>query len=120
MDRTRLDGSESLQPDQCHCLISLLLDLRPWLENTPVAVAASEVQSRPVVAAPSRNRDYQALPPVKDGKLNVEPIRPVPLFKSIVEQIDDVLQAKLLVSPLKIAVSVWQRVPTAWNLSKMG
>ncbi|HEX7542419.1 MAG TPA: hypothetical protein VF352_09840 [Anaerolineales bacterium] len=119
MDGTRLNGKESLQPDQRRRLVSMLLDMRPWLENTPVAAAFSEVQPRMAIAAPCpvpragtgttsqepglprRNRDYPAVPPVKKGKPDVEQIKPVPVLKSIVEQIDDVLQAKLLVSPFK-------------------
>jgi len=91
MDGARLNGKESLQMDQRRRLVSMLLDLRPWLENTPAAAVVSDVQSRPAVAA---------VPLAKKGKAVVEQINPV-MLKSIVEQIDDVLQAKLLVSPFK-------------------
>jgi hypothetical protein len=92
MDGARLNRKESLQPNQRQRLVSMLLDFRPWLENTPAAAAVSEVQPLPAVAA---------VPPVIKGKPDVKKIQPVPVLKSIVEQIDDVLQAKLLVSPFK-------------------
>lgn len=92
MDGARLNGKESFQPDQRRRLMNMLLDMRPWLENTPAAVVASELQPRPAVAA---------LPPVGKGKPGVDQIKPVVVLKSIVEQIDDVLQAKLLVGSFK-------------------
>jgi hypothetical protein len=93
MDGTRHNGKESLQPDQRRRLVGLLLDLRPWLENTPAATAVSDdLQPHPAVAT---------APPAKKDKDVVEQTKPVVVLKSIVEQIDDVLQNKLPVSPFK-------------------
>ena len=82
MDGARLNGKESFSPDQRRRLVSMLLDLRPWLANTPAATVLSDVQSRPSVAA---------VLPVKTGKPDLKEVKPVPVLKSIVEQIDDVL-----------------------------
>lgn len=92
MDGSRLNGKESLQPDQRRRLVSTLLDLRPWLENTPAATVISEIQPHTTVAA---------VPPLKTSKPDRKEVKPVLVLKSIVEQIDDVLQAKLLASSLK-------------------
>jgi hypothetical protein len=93
MDGARLNGKESLQPDQRRQLVSILVDLRAWLENAPAPAAVAEVQPSPVVPV--------VVAPVKKGKNAAEPAKPVPVLKSIVEQIDDVLQATLLASPFK-------------------
>ena len=93
MDGARLNGKESLQPDQRRQLVSILIDLRAWLENAPAPAAVAEVQPSPAVPV--------VVAPVKKGKNAAEPAKPVPVLKSIVEQIDDVLQATLLASPFK-------------------
>jgi hypothetical protein len=93
MDGARLNGKESLQPDQRRQLVSILIDLRAWLENAPAPAAVAEVQQSPAVPI--------VVAPVKKGKNAAEPAKPVPVLKSIVEQIDDVLQATLLASPFK-------------------
>ncbi len=93
MDGARLNGKDSLQPDQRQQLVSMLVDLRAWLENAPTPAVVAEAQpslSVPVVASQ-----------VKKGNNPKEPAKPVPVLKSIVEQIDDVLQATLLASPFK-------------------
>jgi hypothetical protein len=95
MDGARLNGKEALQPEQHRRLASMLVDLRAWLENAPAATTVAEVQ--PVQPVPT----VPAVPPVKKGKNAAEPAKPAPVLKSIVEQIDDVLQATLLVSPFK-------------------
>jgi hypothetical protein len=92
IDGLRLNGKESLQPEQRRRLVSMLLDLRPWLENTPAEAAIPDLQPRPAVAPVS---------PVRKGKPSVDEVKPAPVLKSIVEQIDDVLQVKLQVSPFK-------------------
>ncbi len=92
MDGSRLNGKEALQPDQRRRLVGMQVDLRDWLESAPAPAAVAEVQPGPAVPA---------VPPLKKGKNAAEPTKPVPELKSIVEQIDDVLQATLLVSPFK-------------------
>jgi len=92
MDGGRLNGKESLQPEQRRRLVSMLVDVRPWLDNPPAAAIVSESQSIPAAAAIS---------PVNIGKSDIKETKPELVLKSIVEQIDDVLQAKLLISPFK-------------------
>jgi hypothetical protein len=92
MDGARLNGKESLKPDQRRRLVSTLLDLRPWLENTPAAAVVAEMQPRPPITEISTGRKRKP-----EGKEST----PVPVLKTIVEQIDDVLQTKLSASALK-------------------
>jgi len=92
MDGGRLNGKESLQPEQRRRLVSMLVDVRPWLDNPPAAAIVSESQSIPAVAV---------IPPVNIGKSDIKETKPEVVLKSIVEQIDEVLQAKLLISPFK-------------------
>jgi hypothetical protein len=95
MDGARLNEKGALQADQRRRLVSMVVDLRPWFENTPAVAAASIDQPSPVVSV------VPAVPPLKKGKAGGEQAKPVPVLKSIVEQIDDVLQASLLDSPFK-------------------
>ncbi len=95
MDGTRLNDTEALNPDQRSGLVNTLRDLRPWLENSQPVTPPAVVPPSPVIpAAP-------AVVPVKKGKKDAEPVKPEPVLKSIVEQIDDVLQARLPSSPFK-------------------
>jgi hypothetical protein len=93
MDGSRHNGKETLQPDQRRRLVSMLLDLRPWLDNAAAAAVASAVEKPiPVVPTPPLN---------KKGKAEEAEAKPEPVLKSIVEQIDELLQTKLLLSPFK-------------------
>ena len=93
MDGTRLESKSALQSDQQRRLLNLVLDLRSWLETTqgaeprPVAQPAQKVSA----AQPEKKRDKPA----------DEKVQPAPILKSIIEQIDDVLQTKLGTSVFK-------------------
>ena len=79
-------------PEQRRRLITLLTRLRPWVESTPAAATASEVPPRATVAE---------VPPVTKVTPGADQQKSAPVLKSIVEQIDDVLQVNLLVSQFK-------------------
>ena len=88
MDARRLEVKEDLQPDQRRRLVSTLVDLRPWLENAPVVPTPAPVPASVPVPLP-------ALKLVKPAKPEIKESKPALVLKSIVEQIDDVLQEKL-------------------------
>ena len=90
MDGARLNEKESLRKDQRRRLVTLFQDLRPWVEKVPAADVPPEIHPEGVV---------QAVPLDMKGKPDAEQVKPVPVLKSIVEQIDDVLQANLADSP---------------------
>ena len=93
MDGARLNEKESLKPEQRRRLAATVGDLRPWLETTPPESPAASIQPRLAV---------QPVPQVKKGKLTAEQAKSAaPVLKSIVQQIEDVLQAKLLTGPFK-------------------
>jgi len=87
-----LNGKEALQPAQRSRVGSMLADLRAWLDNAQAPAVVAEVQ--PIPPGP-------VVPPAKKGKNAVEPAKPLPVLKSIVEQIDEILQTTLLASPFK-------------------
>jgi hypothetical protein len=91
MDAQQLSSPNALLAEQRRRLIKLVIDLRPWLE-APVesqATAAAQPQTAPAV---------QVSPaPAKPAKEKAAPV----VIKSIIEQIDDVLQAKLIGSALE-------------------
>jgi hypothetical protein len=96
MDGLRLENKDALQAEQRQRLISVVLDLRPWLEaarpSLPSA-APDPVTSQQIV------QPLTVVSPDKPKGKAVEGVKPIPILKSIVEQIDDVLQVKILASP---------------------
>lgn len=110
LDGTRVNTS-SLSSDQRKRLIEMLNFIRPWLENKPAPAPAMTTppippapQAAPVVSAPSNPRpvaqplaqtqDQPAAPAAKSD-------RPPAPANSIVAQIDSILQAHLVGSPLE-------------------
>ena len=92
MDGIRLGDKGSLQPEQRRRLVNTLVDLRPWLEAAAPLPAAPDSQPAPVLPV---------VPALKAARPDPNEAKPVIVLKSIVEQINDVLQAKLQAGPLK-------------------
>lgn len=110
MDGQRLESRQAMAGSQLKRLLKLVLDLRPWLDAlppAPVRTSAPERVSAPVpapVQAPISEDLFQPLPepirkpsifssrPPKSAKADD---KPAVNLKSIVAQIDDVLQEKL-------------------------
>jgi hypothetical protein len=117
MDGARLNDKTELQPGQFQRLLSLVLDLRPWLETAQAAAPKPEsVPEPPPPAAPYTESAPQPLPPVAPVPAPTQPpvqavnkkvvpvvevTPPAPVLDSIIQQIDKVLQAKLETSPFK-------------------
>jgi formamidopyrimidine-DNA glycosylase len=94
----RLEDKDALQAEQRQRLITVVLDLRPWLEAArPSSPAAA---ADPVTSQQMIQPSTVVSPDKPKGKV-VEGVKPTPILKSIVEQIDDVLQVKILASPFK-------------------
>lgn len=87
MDGQRLEGSEALQPDQRRRLVNTVLELRPWLAIEPERPSRPEPKPAALVPQPK--------------KVKPEESKPMPVIKSILEQIDDVLQVRLETSAYK-------------------
>ncbi len=87
LDNEPINTPAAATPEHRRRLITLLTQLRPWVDSGPAAPAP-----RPTIPAVS---------PVVKGKTGVDETKSAPALKSIVEQIDDVLQAKLPDSPFK-------------------
>jgi hypothetical protein len=98
MDGVRLNGKESLQADQRRRLVSMLLDLRPWLENAPAAPPAAGLPAQEQgTARPLAG----SVPMVRKEKPGGKEDHPEVVLKSMVDQINDVLQTKLETGPYK-------------------
>ena len=90
LDGAPLDSPASATPEQRRRLITLLTQIRPWLEGGPLVPAAAASAPAPALAPK----------PVSAAAVKVaEPVVP-PAAKSIVAQIDDVLQSRLVGTPL--------------------
>jgi hypothetical protein len=102
MDGSRIENKEALKPEQRQRLINLVLDLRTWLDAPrPAAPAPAPAPSVPEPA--TQPKPITIKPAVVDRKKDkvVEETKPVLVLKSIVQQIDEVLQVKLLTSTYK-------------------
>jgi hypothetical protein len=96
MDGQRLESKEAMQAEQKKRLLKLVLELRPWLDVPPVPAPAPRPQvqelPRPATTTPKPSL-FAPRPPKPEKKPEEE--KPKVNLKSIVEQIDDVLQNKL-------------------------
>lgn len=101
MDEARFEVKEDMFPEQRRKLVNLVLELRPWLDASQVAAPRPMVQP-PVQAAPPAPRPSIFSPiPIKTDKPVKQEDKPKINLKSMVEQIDDVLQEKLSTSIYK-------------------
>jgi hypothetical protein len=103
MDGARLNDKAALQPGQYQRLLNLVIDLRPWLEMTrPDTPAPALPQPSIRTAAPV---PAVVQPQVQAGNKKTAPVEeaaaPAPVLDSIIQQIDKVLQARLVTSPFK-------------------
>ena len=113
MDGQSLPNPNALQTDQRRRLIKTVIDLRPWLEAQPEVKPAAPTPAAPTPAAPTPpapapevpalvtpappSAPVQAAPPSpRPAKKAAEEKAPPLVIKSIIEQIDDVLQVKLV------------------------
>jgi len=95
MDGERLENKAALQAGQKAKLLKMVLELRPWLEATPPPAPRPQVQEAPSPAKKpiSRPSILSPRPPTAEKKTDED--KPLVSLKSIVEQIDDVLQEKM-------------------------
>ncbi len=88
MNGKHMGDKTELDPDSRQRLLNLMLELRPWLEmekaDSPAPVAVPVPPVVPIAPNPGKKE-----------------VPPKPVMKSIIEQINDVLQARLATSTLK-------------------
>lgn len=94
MDATRFDGKDGMSPEQRRKLVNLVIELRPWLDASQIPAPMPRVQPTPQPVRPASRPSLFAPIAIKTEK-PAEAEKPKVNLKSIVEQIDDVLQAKL-------------------------
>lgn len=106
MNEARYESKDAMNPDQRRRLLNMVLELRPWLDAQAPAQAQAptprpQVQEapRPVTPAPRPSlfapiAPQKTTPKADDGKPKIS-------LKSIVEQIDEVLQKKVASSVFK-------------------
>jgi hypothetical protein len=94
MDRSRLDDKGAIQAEQRRQLLNLVIELRPWLEMPAEALPPGAPQPRPG-PLPSPTAPPAAAGSAVPVEKAAEQAKSRVNMKSIVQQIDDVLQAKL-------------------------
>ena len=94
MDGQRLENKEAMEAGQKAKLLEMVLELRPWLEAAPTPAPRPQVQEAPrPTESPPRPSPAAPRPPAAEKKADEK--KSQVNLKSIVEQIDDVLQEKL-------------------------
>ncbi len=98
-----LDGNlltaKNISPEQKKRLVDLITIMRPWVEGgqaAPAVFQPSAAPQTPLAAVPPKELTSRPLPPVKKP----EPEKSIASL-SIVQQIDTVLQERLLNTPLE-------------------
>jgi hypothetical protein len=91
MDDQALENANALSAEQRRRLVKLVIDLRPWLEASSEGIPAREAAVQPAAPAAKEVKKPEEKPAVP----------PPVVIKTIVQQIDEVLQAKLEGTPLK-------------------
>lgn len=99
MDATRFEGKETMSPEQRQRLVNTVLELRPWLDAPQVPTPRLQVQPLPPPPVPVSPSIISALTALADKPAEDEKVKAK--LKSIVAQIDDVLQEKLSTTDFK-------------------